>query len=134
MSEYQVLTVLAAFAFFYSVVASRLERTPINGPVVYLFVGLACGTYGLGLVELDVDREMLKRLAEWTLALVLFSDSANANLGTTKGHKGCYIETAHPDDLDHFVVGVEGQLASRFVIKGRLGFQPGSAQKGAHFL
>jgi NhaP-type Na+/H+ or K+/H+ antiporter len=80
MSEYQVLTILAAFAFFYSVVASRLERTPISGPVVYLFVGLACGTYGLGLVELDVDREMLKRLAEYTLAMVLFADSANANL------------------------------------------------------
>jgi len=84
MSEYQVLTVLAAFAFFYSVVASRLERTPINGPVVYLFVGLACSTYGLGLVDLDVDREMLKRLAEYTLALVLFADSANANLGTLR--------------------------------------------------
>jgi len=84
MSEYQVLTVLAAFAFFYSVVASRLERTPISGPVVYLFVGLACGTYGLGLVDLDVDREMMKRLAEYTLALVLFADSANANLGTLR--------------------------------------------------
>ncbi|MEH6616515.1 MAG: cation:proton antiporter [Porticoccus sp.] len=81
MSEYQILTVLAAFAFFYSLVASRLERTPISGPVVYLFVGLACGTYGFGLVELDVDRETLKRLAEYTLALVLFADSANANLG-----------------------------------------------------
>ena len=84
MSEYQILTVLAAFAFFYSVVASRLERTPINGPVVYLFVGLACGTYGLGLVDLDVDREMMKRLAEYTLALVLFADSANANLDTLR--------------------------------------------------
>ena len=84
MSEYQVLTVLAAFAFFYSVVASRLERTPISGPPVYLFVGLACGTYGLGLVDLDVDREMMKRLAEYTLALVLFADSANANLGTLR--------------------------------------------------
>ena len=36
MLEYQTLAVLAAFAFFYSVVASRLERTPINGALVYL--------------------------------------------------------------------------------------------------
>jgi len=84
MSEYQILTVLAAFAFFYSVVASRLEHTPISGPVVYLFVGLACGSYGLGLVELNVDREGIRRLAEYTLALVLFADSANANLGTLR--------------------------------------------------
>lgn len=84
MSEYQVLTVLAAFAFLYSVVASRLERTPMSGPVVYLFAGLACGGYGLGLIDLGVDREMLRRLAEYTLALVLFADSANANLGTLR--------------------------------------------------
>ena len=57
MSEYQILTVLAAFAFFYSLIASRLERTPISGAVVYLFVGLACGPYGLRLIELNVDGE-----------------------------------------------------------------------------
>lgn len=91
MSEYQILTVLAAFAFLYSVVASRLERTPISGAVIYLFVGLACGTYGLGLVELNVEGETLKRLAEFTLALVLFSDSANANLGVLRKVEGIPI-------------------------------------------
>jgi NhaP-type Na+/H+ or K+/H+ antiporter len=84
MSEYQILTVLAGFAFLYSVVASRLERTPVSGAVVYLFVGLACGNYGLGLVDLNLDGEVLKRLAEFTLALVLFVDSANANLDTLR--------------------------------------------------
>ena len=84
MSEYQILTVLAAFTFFYSVLASRLERTPVSGAVVYLFAGLACGSYGLELIELDVDADGLKRLAEFTLAMVLFSDSANANLGVLK--------------------------------------------------
>ena len=78
--EYQTLAVLAAFAFFYSLVASRLERTPINGALVYLFFGLLCGPYGLKLIELNVDAEAVKGLAEFTLALVLFSDSANANL------------------------------------------------------
>ena len=88
MSEYQILTVLAAFAFFYSVVASRLERTPISGAVVYLFFGLLCGSYGLKLVELDAGGEGLKRLAEFTLALVLFSDSANANMAVLRKVKG----------------------------------------------
>ena len=87
MSEYQTLTVLAGFAFFYSVVASRLERTPISGAVVYLFVGLACGSYGLQLVKLDVDADVLKLLAEITLAMVLFADSANANLDALRKAK-----------------------------------------------
>ena len=80
MLEYQTLAVLAAFAFFYSLVASRLERTPINGALVYLFFGLLLGPYGLKLIELNVDAEGVKGLAEFTLALVLFSDSATANL------------------------------------------------------
>lgn len=91
MSEYQILTVLAAFAFFYSVIASRLERTPISGAVVYLFIGLACGPYGLKLIDLNVHGEGLKRLAEFTLALVLFSDSANANLSVLRKVKGIPI-------------------------------------------
>jgi NhaP-type Na+/H+ or K+/H+ antiporter len=88
MSEYYILTVLAAFVFLYSIVASRLERTPVSGAVVYLFVGLVCGTHGLGILDLDVDGEGIQRLAEFTLALVLFADSSNANLGVLREVKG----------------------------------------------
>ncbi len=87
MSEYEILTVLAAFAFLYSLVASRLEQTPISGAVVYLFVGLLCGQSGLGLIDLDIGGDGLKTLSEFTLALVLFSDSANADLGVLRRAK-----------------------------------------------
>lgn len=88
MSEYYILTVLAAFVFLYSIVASRLEHTPVSGAVVYLLVGLLCGTQGLGVLNLNVDGEGIQRLAEFTLALVLFSDSSNANLSVLRGVKG----------------------------------------------
>lgn len=80
MSEYQILAVIAAFAFLYSLVASRLERTPINGALVYVVCGLICGPPVLDIISLDLEGEGLKVLAELTLAVVLFSDSANANL------------------------------------------------------
>jgi len=80
MSQYQILTVIAVFAFLYSLVASRLERTPISGALVYVICGLLCGPSLLGLVDLRVDDEAIKWLAELTLAVVLFSDSAGANL------------------------------------------------------
>ena len=80
MSEYQILTILAAFAFLYSLVASRLERTPISGALVYVAVGLLCGPACLGLIDLNVDSEGIRWLAELTLAVVLFTDSANADL------------------------------------------------------
>jgi NhaP-type Na+/H+ or K+/H+ antiporter len=82
--EYQTLAVLAAFAFLYSVVASRLDRTPINGALVYLVAGLICGPYGLKLIDFNLDAEGVKGLADLTLALVLFSDSANANLAVLR--------------------------------------------------
>lgn len=80
MSEYQALAILAAFAFLYSLVASRLERTPINGALVYVLVGFLCGPAALDLINLQIDRELISWLAELTLAVVLFTDSANANL------------------------------------------------------
>ena len=80
MTEYQILAVLAAFAFFYSLLASRLERTPVSGALVYVTAGLLCGPSGLKLVDLDLDAEAISWLAELTLAVVLFTDSANADL------------------------------------------------------
>ena len=80
MSEYQIMAVIAGFAFVYSLVASRLERTPINGALVYVTFGILLGPSTLGLVDLNIGSEGLMLLAELTLAIVLFSDSANANL------------------------------------------------------
>lgn len=80
MSEYQILAIIAAFVFCYCLVATRLERTKFNGPLVFVACGLILGPYCLGLVAMDVDGETLKTLAEITLAVVLFTDSASANL------------------------------------------------------
>jgi NhaP-type Na+/H+ or K+/H+ antiporter len=80
MSEYQILTVFAAFAFAYSLIASRLDKTPVNGALVYVAVGMLFGPQGLGLIDLKVNGEGISRLAELALAVCLFTDSSNANL------------------------------------------------------
>jgi NhaP-type Na+/H+ or K+/H+ antiporter len=79
MTEYQIIAIVAGFAFLYSLVASRLERTPVNGALVFVAVGIFCGPV-LKLVQLSIGTEGLMLLAELTLAIVLFTDSANANL------------------------------------------------------
>ena len=84
MSEYQILSVMAAFVFLYSLVAARLERTPISGALVYVLAGLLCGPAVLGLVDLQIDVEGIRWLAELTLAVVLFTDAADANLGVLR--------------------------------------------------
>ncbi|MGI9470985.1 MAG: cation:proton antiporter [Rubripirellula sp.] len=84
MSEYQVLAVIAAFVFLYSIVASRLEKTRFSGALVYVLCGLILGPFGFHLIDLDVDGEAMKSLAELTLAVVLFSDSAGADLSVLR--------------------------------------------------
>jgi NhaP-type Na+/H+ or K+/H+ antiporter len=84
MYEYQIITVFAAFLFAYSLVASRLEKTPVNGAFVYVAFGMLFGTSGLGLVGLKVDGEMISQLAEIALAICLFTDSSNANLSVLR--------------------------------------------------
>jgi NhaP-type Na+/H+ or K+/H+ antiporter len=79
---YENLAILATLVFFYSISSARFERTPINGALMYIAFGLALGPLGLGV--LSMDKEGLRTLAELTLALVLFTDAANANLGVLK--------------------------------------------------
>ncbi len=81
---YENLAILAAFIFLYSLVSGGLERTPINGAFVFTVFGLAFGPLGLGLLSLNVDAEGLRTLAELTLALVLFTDASNTNLGVLR--------------------------------------------------
>ena len=81
---YETLAIIGAFVFVYSAVGGGLERTPIAGAVVFTGFGLLFGPLGLGILELDVNAEGLRTLAELTLALVLFTDAANANLGVLK--------------------------------------------------
>lgn len=84
MSEYQILTIFAGFAFAYSLVGSVLEKTPVNGALIYVSTGILFGPHVLGLVDFSIDGEGIKQLAELALAICLFTDSSNANLRVLK--------------------------------------------------
>ncbi len=81
---YRNIAILFAFAFVYSLVAGRLERTPVAGALVFTAFGLAVGPAGLNWLTLDIHAQGLKTLAELTLALVLFTDAAGADLKVLK--------------------------------------------------
>ena len=81
---YENLAILGTFVFLYSIISGGLEKTPINGALVFIGFGLLVGPLGLDLLVGDVDSEGLSTLAELTLALLLFADAANANLNVLK--------------------------------------------------
>jgi hypothetical protein len=48
---YENLTILTAFIFLYSISSKGLERTPINGAILFTAFGLVLGPFGLGLLK-----------------------------------------------------------------------------------
>ena len=85
---YQNLALLTAFLLIYSIFAGRFESSLLNGPLMFMLAGLILGPAVLDILQLRIGREGLKALAELTLAIVLFSDAANANLKVLRAHEG----------------------------------------------
>ena len=85
---YQNIAILAAFVLVYSAVAGPVERSWISGPIVYTAIGLVLGPYGFGLIELKLGSAGLRSLAEFTLAMVLFTDAANADFSVVRRNVG----------------------------------------------
>ena len=83
---YENLAVLVVFAFIFSVVAGRIERSTITGPMVFIAFGVIAGPVGLGILNMETTNVELRVVADLTLALVLFIDAANANLSTVRSH------------------------------------------------
>jgi sodium/hydrogen antiporter len=78
------LLLLVLPLFFYSLIAARIERMALSGPILFVAFGWLVGPQGLNWLTLDVGREELGVLAELSLALVLFTDAANADLRVLK--------------------------------------------------
>jgi NhaP-type Na+/H+ or K+/H+ antiporter len=81
---YVELGILALFIFLYSMVAGRIERSVISGPMVFVVAGFLMGPYGLGWFDDHATGSDLRMFADLTLALVLFLDASNANLSVLK--------------------------------------------------
>jgi NhaP-type Na+/H+ or K+/H+ antiporter len=77
---YESLALIAGFILIYSIVAGGVERSWISGPIVFTLFGLLIGPVGLDLLPIEGRTEVLRTLAEVTLALVLFTDAAGADL------------------------------------------------------
>ena len=82
------LAVLAVFIFLYSLVAGRVNRSFVSGPMIFVAAGLLMGPTLLGWFPAVEFRATLHWLANLTLALFLFTDAANANLATLKRASG----------------------------------------------
>ncbi|MBD2655151.1 cation:proton antiporter [Synechocystis sp. FACHB-383] len=80
IEPYSDWAILAIFVFLYSLIAGRLSKTWLSDAIIFSGFGLLFGAFGLNLIQFNVTSENLKTIAELTLASILFTDAANANL------------------------------------------------------
>ena len=81
---YQNAAILAGLALIYSAIAGRIERSWVSGPMVFVTAGVILGPVGLNVLRLNIAAEGLRVLAEATLAMVLFTDAASADLAVIR--------------------------------------------------
>jgi len=73
----QIDVVLIGVALFtYALLSKRLAGTSLTAPMVFVAAGFLAGPKVLALLEVDVGSAELRLLAEFTLALLLFSDAS----------------------------------------------------------
>lgn len=78
------LALLASFVLIYNLFAEKIEKTAINGPLLFLIFGVAIGPLFLDVFDITIDNESYMTLAELALALVLFTDASNTNMSVLK--------------------------------------------------
>ena len=81
---YTELAVVALFVFIYSLVAGRIERSFISGPMIFVVAGFLLGPFGLGWFKGNSTSNDLRVMADLTLALILFIDAANSDMSVLK--------------------------------------------------
>ncbi len=75
------LAIVALVLIGVAAVSKRISGTPITPAILFVSIGLLVGPEVLDAVEISSTSETVRALAEATLALVLFSDSARIDLG-----------------------------------------------------
>ena len=83
---YFELAILAVLAFGYSLIAGRIEKSMVSGPMIFVVLGFILGPSNIGWLGNDIDVNGLRVFADLTLAIVLFCDASNSNLSVLKRH------------------------------------------------
>jgi NhaP-type Na+/H+ or K+/H+ antiporter len=74
------IALIALVILVYALLAARLDRRSISGPIVLVTVGAIIGPAGFALVQAPATSEAVQLLAEFTLAILLFTDASTIGI------------------------------------------------------
>src|SRR4029077_13754532 len=78
------LTVFVSLLFLYSLISQRLERTIITAPIVFTVAGTLMSPALPEILKAGFNAEVLFRLSEIGLVLLLFADASRTDLNTLR--------------------------------------------------
>ena len=76
----EAIGAIAIFILAFGSISRRLEKSVITPPMAYVVYGLLISSAALGLRSVSINNEVIRVLAEITLALVLFTDASRIQL------------------------------------------------------
>ncbi|MCY0963847.1 cation:proton antiporter [Parathalassolituus penaei] len=76
MNEQQLLLTLSASLFVFGLLARRIEHIGISAPMLVTAVGIISGPRVTGWLPADIENTWLQVLAEFGLAIILFTDAS----------------------------------------------------------
>ena len=79
------LCVFAIIVVVYTLVAAKLDRWWITGPMVFVAAGTILGPGVLGVFPASLSSKVILTITEFTLALLLFSDASTVRLRDVEG-------------------------------------------------
>ena len=85
------LAIIAALIFGWGALSARLERFDVTAPIIFVLAGLLLAHGPLAVLGVAPSNAVIKELAEFTLALVLFSDASRVGLHELRVDAGVYV-------------------------------------------
>ena len=76
MNEQILLLLISSSLLVYGLLARNIERAGISAPMLITLVGIVSGPLILNLVNPELEHHGLKLMAEFTLAIILFTDAS----------------------------------------------------------
>jgi sodium/hydrogen antiporter len=85
------LAIVAALVFAWGTLSARLERFDVTAPITFVVAGLLFTHGPLAVLSAAPSNKLIKELAEFTLALVLFSDASPVKLHELRADAALYL-------------------------------------------
>jgi NhaP-type Na+/H+ or K+/H+ antiporter len=78
--ETVTFVVIAVFILGFGMISARIQRSIFTPPMIFVFFGVLMSGQIFGLVDIEIQSELITTIAELTLVLVLFTDAARIDL------------------------------------------------------